>query len=329
MKNTIITQVNADLDTRRSPDPDVMDLDNCIQQWLITKKGHSGSFKTETAYRDTITQFRALLQSVERDLDSKPSLVSPIAAGYARTSQRPGREEVAPSTHNQRLAILSSFYDYAIKNDVLEDNPIQRIDRRVINSKDAARHIPPKEVKKGLGSIDRSTLEGKRAYPILSVALATGRRVNEIAGLKYGDIQKQGDTCIVTWTRCKGNKMMIDNLPEKTTTALYDYLIDAYKSELGHLRNNAPVWISFSNRTNGKAIQARTIQRLCEKYLGTSKFHATRHTWAVTMSKQNASLQQISKGLGHNNLATTSAYLEEQLGYENPYAESLEDLFGI
>ncbi len=47
------------------------------------------------------------------------------------------------------------------------------------------------------------------------------------------------------------------------------------------------------------------------------------------MHKQGASLAEIGRGLGHKNLKTTSDYMEEQLGYENPYATALEDAYGI
>jgi len=76
-------------------------------------------------------------------------------------------------------------------------------------------------------------------------------------------------------------------------------------------------------------VSARTLERICEKYFHTSKFHATRHTWAVTIHKKGATLSDIGRGLGHSNLKTTSDYLEEQLSHENPYVQVLEDEFGF
>src|SRR5258708_27617810 len=43
-------------------------------------------------------------------------------------------------------------------------------------------------------------------YTTLFRSLATGRRVSELANLRYGHIQKQGDTTLIIWERCKGNK---------------------------------------------------------------------------------------------------------------------------
>lgn len=308
---------------------EVMTLDQCVGAWLNAKKGRSGSEKTYIAYRDGITEFRAMLASLGRDLDADASIVAPLAQGWAQICKREG-ETVSASTYNQRLAILSSFYRYAIKHEVLPDlNPIARVDRRVGPNKDRARVIAPSGIKNGLKQIDRSTLEGKRDYALLSIALATGRRVSEIANLRYGHIQRQGDTTLVIWQRCKGNKLMTDTLQAKTTNALYEYLHAIYGKDLYQAAKESPVWISFSDRNKGEPISARTLQRVCEKYLGTSKMHATRHTVAITMHNNGATLAEIGRQLGHSNLKTTSDYLESHLEDTNRYASTLEDVFGI
>jgi site-specific recombinase XerD len=133
----------------------------------------------------------------------------------------------------------------------------------------------------------------------------------------------------VRWIRCKGNRKMTDQLPEKTTRVLYTYLQAVYGERMASLPQTAPVWISLSNKNHGQAIAHRTIQRICDKHLCTSKMHATRHTWAVAMNKRCATLTDIQKGLGHTSAHTTSIYMEQQLGYQNAYARDLEDKFGI
>lgn len=306
---------------------DRLNIDQCIMAWINAKASKSQSTKTRAAYMDTLQHFRSMLQVNGLDLDYDPFTIAPLAQGYAGFTET--RDHVASATYNQRLAILSSFYKYAIMNGVLSSNPIEKVERRTVKNDQAARPIAAPAVKVGLASIDRSSIEGKRDYAMLSIALGTGRRVSEIASLTYGNIQKQGTMAQVIFTHCKGNKQMIDTLPPAVTKVLYDYLYAAYGSELGKLDKDAPVWVSFSDRCKGKAISARTIQRTCEKYLGTSKAHATRHTWAVEMDKKNASIQTISKGLGHSNIATTSRYMDDLKGYENPYAASLADTWGI
>jgi site-specific recombinase XerD len=308
---------------------ETMSLEQCIAAWLKAKKGRSGSAKTETAYRDGLTEFRSLLASAGRDLDADASIIAPLAEAWAALCKRED-ETVSPATYNQRLAILSSFYQYAIKHEVLPDlNPIERVERRVVNNTHAAQVIGTSGVKTGLKSIDRSTLEGKRDYAMLAMALETGRRVSELANLRYGHIHREGDTARVIFEHCKGNKTMTDKLSLQTTTALFEYLYALYGKDLYQAAKDSPVWISFSDRNKGKPISARTLQRVCEKYLGTSKMHATRHTAALNMHNSGATLKEIGKQLGHSNLATTSRYLETLISEENKYATALADLFGI
>lgn len=306
----------------------VMSLEQAIAGWIDENAHLSESEKTATAYRDTLQQFQARLLSTGLNLDSFPGSVAPLAQAWAGESKREG-VTVAPATFNQRLAILSSFYKYAIKHEVLQYNPIERVKRRKRGKKDAARHLTEHQVKTGLQQIDRSTPEGLRDYALLSIALTTAHRASELAGLRMKHLHKSGSTCMVEWERCKGNEQMQSLLSTKTTTALYTYLHAVYGKHLLNVPGDAPVWVSFSKQNKGQAIGTRTISNMCEQYLGTTKVHATRHTAAVGMAKQGASLAQIGKFLGHKNLKTTSDYMDEQLGYENPYASSLEDAFGI
>jgi len=308
--------------------PPILTIDQAVTAWLDEKHHRSESVPTQHAYRTTLQGFRDALQSAGLDLASDPALIAPLAQGWAGHSAREGHT-VTPATFNQRLAIVSSFYEYAIRNDVLHYNPMERVKRRVVRSKNAARPIAGTRVKSGLQQIDRSTPEGLRDFALLSVALSTGRRVSEIAGLRYKHLRRDGSTCIVEFERCKGNKHFTNRLEAKTTQALYTYLETVYPGQLLALPGESPLWVSFSPRNRGAAISTRTLASICETYLGTSKFHATRHTWAVMMNKKGAKLTDISKGLGHSNVKITSDYLDELTGYENVYAAQLEDEFGI
>ena len=212
---------------------------------------------------------------------------------------------------------------------MLPYNPMERVKRRVVRSKNAAHPIAGTRVKSGLQGIDRSVPEGLRDYALLSVALATGRRASEIANLRDRHLRRDSDTCIVEFERCKGNKHFTNRLEVKTTEALYAYLETVYPGQLLTLSGDSPIWVSFSPRNRGEAISTRTLTNICDEYLGTSKFHATRHTWAVTMNKKGAKLTDNSKGLGHSNVKITSDYLDELTGYENAYAPSLKKNSGF
>lgn len=307
--------------------PITMNLDQCIVAWLSAKSKRSGSAKTEKAYSDAVYQFRIGLQSQGLDLDSPSSVIAPLAQGFADTSTKD--RSVSPATFNQRIAILSSFYEYAITMEVLEKNPIKKIEKRKVNNEHAAHALQDDEVTNGLESIDRSTGDGKRDYAMLSVMFTTGRRVDEIASMTMGDIRKSGRKAVVRFPHCKGDKQMTDTLPPDVTKVLYEYLHFVYGEMLLSLPDTTPVWVAFSDRCKGKSITTRTFQRTCGKYLGTSKAHTTRHTFSLGMEKEGANINQISKALGHSNIATTNTYMDRIRESENPFAEKLTIRYGI
>lgn len=318
-----------------NPDTDLMifparvGLDQLVLAWLHEKQGHSESQKTRQSYEQTLRSFRAALQDVRLDLDGDPTQIALVAQGWAALSAHWTKPRtITPATYNHRLAVVSSFYRYAQRHEQLPINPIERVARRVVRSKDAARPLSREQVQARLAAMDRSTPEGQRDYALLVVALATGRRVSELAGLRLRDLLFVGGCCHVSWERTKGNKHMQDLLRERTTAALAVYLQTVYGPQFADGDLDRPVWVSFSHQNAGQAVGIKTLSRICEAHLGTSKFHTTRHTWTVAMHKQGASLAEIGKGLGHRNLKTTADYLEELLGYENPYARGLEEAFG-
>jgi site-specific recombinase XerD len=303
-----------------------MTLDQTILAWLDEKR--ADSLRTADAYEDTLNDFRDTLQSVWLDLDGEPALIAPAAQGWARSSRRAGMT-VTATTFNQRRSIISSFYKYAITYEVLQYNPMERVKRHKLGKKDKAHRLSKITVKTGLAKIDRNTPEGMRDYALLSVALATGRRASVIASLRYKHLHRDGNTCVVDFDNCKGKKSFTNRLQAKTTNALYTYLEEIYSGQLLTLPGDTPVWVSFSDRNKDQAIGTRTFSNILKRYMDVSKFHATRHTLALTMNEKHAKITDIQKALGHSNPAITGEYLEEHLSYENPLASELEEEWGI
>jgi len=108
--------------------PRTFSLDQIIAIWLHEKANRTRSAETERAYAARLKQFRALLHAAGLELNSDVQLVAIAAQAWAdhteRVDERGAPLAVAPTTYNQRLAILSSFYQTAIKRGVLTANPI-------------------------------------------------------------------------------------------------------------------------------------------------------------------------------------------------------------
>src|SRR5215469_15971570 len=174
-------------------------LELAIAAWLDAKAKRSGSLATRKRYVETIESFRhALRAQTGLDLDSEPTvavgLFAQAWASQRRRTTRQGKaavDDVSNATHNNRLAILSSFYTFARRRGLLPhlDNPIELLDRRPEQEYATAKSLDFATVESRLSAIDRrGSLEGARDYALLVVALHTGRRAAELAGLRYGDI---------------------------------------------------------------------------------------------------------------------------------------------
>lgn len=295
-----------------------------ISAWLAAKAGRSGSAKTERAYSDAARSFRQTLQAVGHDLDADAAAVALVAQAWA------AQGEPAPTTFNQRLAIISSLYNYAERRQLLPGNPIRLVERRPVQSYAAAAPLDAAAIRGRLEAIDRSSLVGRRDYALLTVFLATGRRLAEVAALTMGDLTIQGERVQLLFRRAKGGKVLRDQLGAGTSAALLDWLRAYHGEELAGVASDKPVWVSLArNGTRGQPLSTRAIGLMCEARIGTSKVHALRHTFAHAMEGAGAKISDIQARLGHSNLATTGCYLAALRAAENPQSEALEALFGF
>ncbi|HJT59492.1 MAG TPA: tyrosine-type recombinase/integrase [Ktedonobacteraceae bacterium] len=307
-------------------------LEAAILEWLRQKQTRTSSKKTRIAYEDTMQSFRMTLQRGGLDLLSNPLDIARVATIWAalRSPGMSDPSEVAPATYNQRLAIISSFYTFLQEIYQLDYvNPIESIKKRPVQAYGTAMPLEVDEVADRLEGIDRSTPQGKRDYALLAVALSTGRRASELVSLRWRHVQFSGKKIILHFEECKGGKKMKDQLDANVASVLLDYLQSVYEPGLSNLTPDSPVWISFSRQNKGKAITTHTLNDICETYLGTTKIHALRHTFAVEMEKAGAPLSEIQARLGHENITTTSIYMKSVRSAENPYAGRLSARFGI
>lgn len=314
-------------------------IDLAIRGWLAS---HKKSPKTLKAYQTTIQQFRAGLQRMGKDLDTDVQTIILLAQAFAAATVNAKKTAVQQSTYNLRLAILASFYDYAMGRYLIlpmDDaghilNPIKVVKREKVQAYKGVHALEPEEAMQRLQHIDRSTQLGKRDYALLAILLQTGRRLSEVTSLHWRHVQLQGKgknrKITLTFEHCKGDKTMVDTLPTSISQALLEWLSAYYGVSLASLDNDAPVWVSLSVNTQqrGQPLGIQAVQQICEKYLETHT-HVTRHTFTHNMIKAGATLPEIQARLGHESLATTGIYARGLTSAENPHADTLAKMLGF
>jgi site-specific recombinase XerD len=256
----------------KKPTNNAPPIEEQISQWLLARA--SNSLDTERSYTGFITNFREFLHVHDLELDSEdvPTLLS-LVQTWADTGIR--QSIIAPSTYNQRISSIRSFYRFALMEGWISINPLEMVkmreDHTVKEVKPIEIEIEIEKVKNALKSIPRFTPSGKRDYAILCVLLTIGAGSGEIARMRYGDLVRTVSSVTIT-TRQKHDKKGIYTLGKGTAQALRDYLAAIYDKEYPP---DTPLWLSFAHYRTGQAIGKQSISDICKKWLDTSQVEST------------------------------------------------------
>jgi integrase/recombinase XerD len=271
---------------------------------------------TVAAYRDT---FRLLLafatertgkQPCRLDLDD---LDAPLVAAFLDHLERDRHNSVR--TRNHRLAAIHSMFAYAALRHPEHAATIQRV--LAIPTKRFQRnlvtYLTDDEIDVLLAACDRETWTGRRDHAMFSLAIQTGLRISELAHLTVSDVVVGVGANIHTIG--KGRK-------ERRTplTALTVEILDTWLAE----RNGAPELALFPTSTGRPltrdAIEHRlalSVKRASESCPSLRTKHVTthtlRHTAAMRLLHSGVDATVIALWLGHEQVATTSAYLHADM----------------
>jgi site-specific recombinase XerD len=153
-------QVYGTITSDDAQQPDRLDL--LIQEWLLEKYRQTQSVKTRDSYRITLNQYRAALLQQGLDLDRVDCLDKLVTTARLFSAFSAQGKDIAIATSNLRLSILSSFYEFAVRNDLVSVNPIDKIKRGKTQRYQGARAIQQEQLQARLRLIDTETLDGKR-----------------------------------------------------------------------------------------------------------------------------------------------------------------------
>lgn len=218
----------------------------------------------------------------------------------------------SPSTSNQRLAAIDSFFTWmqtqdparmACCQDILAI-PASRHDRP------AVAHLSVEQTRQLLALPDRSTRTGRRDATLLATLYDTAARVQELADLTVRDIRLD-HPAMATLTG-KGRKTRHVPIDANTTALLTAYLAERQLNSPG--RDDHPV---FFNQHRSK-LSRGGIAWILRKYqtqaadpaLATARLspHILRHSRAMHLYDAGVPLPYIRDILGHVDLSTTEIY---------------------
>ncbi len=149
-----------------------------------------------------------------------------------------------------------------------------------------------------------------RLRAAIVLAADTGMRVNEVASIRFRDIDKKARTIVIEKT--KRNKSRTVEYSEFTRTLLNAYVVDFHiqvRPEYSLFQTNAK---KPEEHMSGSRLSKQFhdfLQGFPFYIPGRHKFHSLRHYFATSKVDQGAQLLTVRDQMGHTSSATTEIYV--------------------
>jgi integrase/recombinase XerC len=222
---------------------------------------------------------------------------------HVRTfAAREHRDGLNPRSVQRRLSALRGFFNYLIREKVLDSNPAADI-----RAPKAAKRLPKTlDVDQVATLLERKPTDAlsRRDLAMLELLYSSGLRLAELAGLDVTDLDLADRTVRVLG---KGSKTRVLPVGGKAVTALRAWLGERkllVKDGAGAL---------FVGQ-NGRRLGARAIQRRIGRWAAGSNLnvpvhpHLLRHSFATHLLESSRDLRGVQELLGHADISTTQVY---------------------
>ena len=252
------------------------------------------------------------------------------------------RRELSPATVYAMISRVSSFYTWARKigglGGALPINPVNGARPKAPKAyqSESIKALADDELDELISFVkakaDSGSTVGKRDYALLLHYVLTGRRRQEVIGLRWGDIRKNG-TMIVSY-RVKGGKYEVREVQsELVKAAMMEYL--EASDRLESMVEDSPIWTRHDRAGKpGGPLTSHAFDKNLKRYaqatgLPDFHLHQLRHTFATQAADETGSLTDVQEALGHENLSTTRVYVQRVGVRRDRLSERLAERLGL
>ena len=277
----------------------INNLREVIDAMLTELSGVSrASENTIAAYKRDLKQLSDFCE--EKNITSINSITERQIRSYLINLNSAGLDK---SSVSRKLSAIRRLFNFAIRNDIIEINPIGKIPNPKVKRKlpETVNLDSFLEIYTLLDKENDSYVI-KRNKAIFELLYGCTLRVSELCDLNIGDVDLKKMNVRVLG---KGSKVRIVPVGHKSLDILNDYL----ESQSSRSHNEA----LFVESTN-KRITRQSVYRLVKKYLSKvsdikkKSPHILRHSAATHMLDRDADIMAVKEILGHENLSTTQIY---------------------
>ena len=297
---------------RRPSTRSVPTLDQWLTAWIDeVLPSYDIRVKTQEQY-DSLLRTHVIGKPIGRSklVDLRPSTLQALIASARNT--RSG-EELAPSSRKGLHAALTKALEQAVRDGILEDNPMRRVERAKRGKGGRSAKIRALDIDQIDALLERTA--DHRHDALVRTALLTGMRRAELAGLRWTDIDLDGRRITV-----EGQLDGDDHAETKTDAGertidigdeLADLLVDHGAAEMSRLSrlDSARSDLVFTDRF-GQALDLRAIsrwyaQRARSAGLSDTGLHALRHTAISRWLMAGIPISVVASWAGHSSPETT------------------------
>ena len=286
---------------RSDREPIDCSLSEIISRFLAEQQAAGRSPATLHVYRRILGDLRSVLLEQIHSEDIR-RINKELLAGFV---QRIGAYTFGDEEKRAWVARVKIFFRWTCQNGIILFDPAASIKLAAAKKRRQPVYLTQSELTHFLNSVSTATAAGLRDRAILELLYSCGLRRAEVCGLTLADVNFADGTVRVL--AGKGNK---DRLVPIGNVALC--WIDCYISQVHGLRLYEPL---FYQPGSFQAIAGWYIGRIVSKYKSAAGLQKTcnvrtfRHSFAIHLLENGASVRHIQAMMGHASLKTTQKYL--------------------
>ncbi len=260
--------------------------------------------KTLKAYRSDLSQFA--------NYSSSQSLV-PYSRSAVDRYITEIHKKYKPKTVKRKIASLKAFFHYLDYCELLDENPLAKLDLRFREPKMLPKTIPFYVIQEYLSVIYQQYRQEERLcrkrmvlrdIAVNELLFATGVRISELCSLAVSDVDLKNGNILIYGKGAKERLIQIGN------TEVIAILTE-YKKEFSENMNTSGYF--FVNR-RGNRLSEQSVRFMINHYVSLAGIsihitpHMFRHSFATLLLEEDVDIRYIQKMLGHSSITTTEIY---------------------
>lgn len=216
-------------------------------------------------------------------------------------------------TVKRKIASLKAFFHYMEYQNLLTDNPFNKLNVHFREAKLLPKTIPLHTIQQFLSTLYEQKIQANTEYElrccirdiaVIELLFATGTRISELCSLKPSDIDLKNNTVLIYGKGAKERILQIGNPEVISALKLYQEVFKDDISICGYF---------FVNKLKQR-LSDQSVRFMINRYVKLAGIeqhitpHMFRHSFATLLLEQDVDIRYIQRILGHSSISTTEIY---------------------